>query len=30
MYVAKSEKAGSVAGDEMKEIPFMASAPVQE
>jgi len=30
MYVEKSEKAGSVADDEMKEIPFMASAPVQQ
>jgi len=30
MNMAKSEKAGSVVDDEMKEIPLMASAPVQQ
>jgi hypothetical protein len=30
MNMVESEKAGSVVGDEMKEIPLMASAPVQQ
>lgn len=30
MNLAQSEKAESVVVDEMKEIPLMASAPVQQ